>query len=103
MSWLPPQCTIETDASTVGWGAFCQGKATGGCWSVEEQTLQINELELLAVSLALKSFLRKQVVKSILIKLDSMTVVAHLNKLGRTRSPRLVSLVTRDAWRETSD
>jgi len=51
MSRLPSQCTIETDASTVDWGAFCQGEATGGCWNVEEQTLHINELELLAVSL----------------------------------------------------
>ena len=87
MSQLPPQCTIETDASTVGWRAFCQGEATGGCWSMEEQTLHINKLELLAVSFALKSFLKKQVVKSTLIKSDSMTVVAHLNKLGGTRSP----------------
>ena len=92
MSQLPPQCTIETDASSVGWGAFCQGEATGGCWSVEEKGLHINELELLAVSLALKSFLKREGVRSVMIKSDSMTVVAHINKLGGTRSPRLVAL-----------
>ena len=31
MSHLSPQCTIETDASTISWGAFCRGEATGGC------------------------------------------------------------------------
>ena len=92
MSHFPPQCTIETDASTVGWGAFCQGEATGGCWSAEEQRLHINKLELLAVSLALKSFLNREEVKSILIKSDSMTVVAHIDKLGGTLSPWLVAL-----------
>ena len=28
-----PDLVIETDASTVGWGAFCQGVRTGGPWS----------------------------------------------------------------------
>ena len=44
----PPELEIETDASMTGWGAYCQGNLTGGRWSEEEQSLHINELELLA-------------------------------------------------------
>ena len=32
-----PDLTIETDASTVGWGALCQGTRTGGPWSPTER------------------------------------------------------------------
>ena len=68
---------------------------------MEQQRLHINKLELLAMSLALKSFLNREEVKSILIKSDSMTMVAHINKLGGTHSPRLVALTKHGAWRET--
>ena len=41
-----PSLTIETDASLTGWGAFCQGVMTGGCWSEAETSLHINSLEM---------------------------------------------------------
>jgi len=44
-----PDLVIETDASLLGWGARCQDLCTGGLWSVEEQQMHINALELLAV------------------------------------------------------
>ena len=69
-----------------------QGEATGGCWNAEEQELHINKLELLAIFLALKSFLKETVIRAVLIKSDSITVVAHINKLGGTKSHRLVTL-----------
>ena len=59
MARVGSQVAIETDASRAGWGAFCQGEATGGCWSREEQMLHINVLEMLAVFFALKAFLKK--------------------------------------------
>lgn len=86
-----PHCVIETDASKAGWGAFHQGEATGGCWSPEEQKLHINELELLAVFYALKSFLKKEESIDVLIKSDNIAVVSHINKLGGTRSPGLIA------------
>ena len=92
MSQPPPQCIMETDASTIGWGVFWEGEATDRCWSVEEQELHINEQELLAVFLVLKSFLKETVIKAVLIKSDSMAVVAHINKFGGTKSHRLVTL-----------
>ena len=45
----PPDLVIETDASLSGWGATCQELRTRGLWSVEEQKMHINALELLAV------------------------------------------------------
>ena len=32
-----PSLVIESDASTQGWGAFCEGTQTGGPWSPEER------------------------------------------------------------------
>ena len=82
----------RTDASTVGWGTFCQGEATGGCWTAEEPRLHINKLKLLAVSLALKSFLKEEKTRSILVKSDTMTSggphkQARWNKIPTSRSP----------------
>ena len=50
-----PDMIIETDASLVGWGAQHQVCRTGGQWSTEEKQMHIDALELLAVSLALKT------------------------------------------------
>jgi len=84
---------IETDASKA---AFCQGEATGGCWSREEQMLHINVLEMLAVFFALKVFLKKVEGVSILIRSDNiMSVMSHINKLGGTRSQILVEWTKR--------
>ena len=55
-----PYCVTETDTSSMGWGACHRGEATGGCWGSEEQGLHINELELLVVFYALKSFLKRE-------------------------------------------
>ena len=49
---------IRSDASLQGWGAVCNGVRTGGPWSQSEQQLHINCLELLAATLAVKSFLK---------------------------------------------
>ena len=56
----PPHLTIETDASTMGWGACCGNFQTRGLWSKSERLLHRNCLELLAGGFALKSFLRKE-------------------------------------------
>ena len=47
---------IQTDASTKGWGATCNGISTGGMWSVQEMKNHINVLELLAIKLAVQTF-----------------------------------------------
>ena len=52
----PAQVLIQTDASTKGWGATCNGISTGGMWSAQEMKYHINILELLAVKPAIQTF-----------------------------------------------
>lgn len=44
-----PTIEMATDASTLGWGAVCNGQSAQGMWSPLEKQKHINELELLAV------------------------------------------------------
>ena len=51
--------TIDSDASLRGWGARCHLQSTGGPWLEEEKRMHINCLELLAATLAVKSFAKQ--------------------------------------------
>ena len=44
-----PTIEMATDASTLGWGAVCNGQSAQGMWSPLEKQKHINELELLAI------------------------------------------------------
>ena len=68
-----PGLTIETDASQVGWGATCTGVCSGGLWSLEEQRMDtcINVLEVLVVSMAMKTFAKWAENTYILIKVTT--------------------------------
>ena len=90
-----PKITIETDASHSGWGVLCQGESTGGCWDQEESCFHINALEMLAVFYALRAFMKDQRSLSIQILSDNQSVVAHINKMGGTRSQDLIALTKR--------
>lgn len=68
----PIQLTIKTDASTKG--AHCQGVRTGG-GGLPKRKLHINCLDLLAVSLAVKTFARGVGLIHILILMDSVSAV----------------------------
>ena len=92
----PPELEIEIDASLAGWGAYCQGNLTGR-WSEEEQSLHINELELLAALFALRAFLKHVRDVSVLLKSDNVTTVAYINRLGGTRSGVLVH-IAKELW-----
>ena len=74
--------TIISDASLQGWGAFCNGVRTRGPWSPQEQTLHINCLELLAASLAVRTFAKERSGITILLKIDNTTAVAYINRMG---------------------
>ena len=76
---------------------FCQGESTGGCLDREESNFHINALEILAVFYALKSFMKDQEGVYVLILSDNQSVVAHINKMGGTRSRHLIAL-TRRIW-----
>ena len=89
--------TIETDASKKGWGAVCNGIRTGGPWTPEEKAMHINCLELLAAHLAVRCFAKDKTNLTIHLKMDSMSALTYINKLGGTISPQLNSLA-KDLW-----
>ena len=92
-----PSVVIESDASTRGWGATCEGVRTGGPWSPEESQWHINCLEALAAFHAVKCFVRDKKSITVLLRLDNTTAVAYVNKLGGTVSPQLNHIV-RELW-----
>ena len=69
-----------------------QGCQTGGQWSVKEKQMHINALELLAVSLALKTFAKDKSHVLVLIRMDNISAKAYINHLGGTHSHQLNSI-----------
>ena len=92
-----PSLVIESDASRTGWGAVCQGSRTGGPWSETEQQWHINCLEALAAFLAVKCFARDRRGVTILLRMDNITAVTYVNKLGGTVSQQMNSIV-KELW-----
>jgi len=62
-----------------GWGTTGQGKSTNDKWSSQESTRHINFLELKAAFLVLKTFLKGQSHKVVLLKMDNSSAVAYIN------------------------
>ena len=93
-----PDLQIESDASRIGWGACLNMRVhTGGPWSTAETAYHINCLELLAATLAVKTFLKGQVNKRVLLLIDNQTAVAYINNLGGTVSAQATTLA-RELW-----
>ena len=88
-----PTMTIESDASNRRWGAR-QGKfQTDGRWSLTETSHHINYLDLLATLLALQCFAKHSRGITVQMKLDNVTAVTYIKKLGGTHSQALYQLV----------
>ncbi|KAM4747505.1 uncharacterized protein WCC33_005072 [Rhinophrynus dorsalis] len=92
-----PDVVIESDASLLGWGARMGAFSTGGKWSPAEASLHINCLELLAGSFALRSLVKDRVRCCILLRMDNVSAVQYINRLGGTRSKPLADLA-KDFW-----
>ena len=89
--WSPP-LLIYTDASLQGWVPSVRpGDKTGGQWSVNEQTLHINILELKACQLALLSFCKELSNTHLQVFMDNTTNVSYINKFGG-KSSELITL-----------
>ena len=86
---------IFTDASNAGWGAHLDKQSTRGVWSQLETHLHINLLEMKAVLLALQFFQQNCINNQVLIASDNTSVVAYINKQGRTKSVELCALMWR--------
>ncbi len=88
----PPDMIIQSDAATSGgWGAHCQGWQTGGPWTKEEAALHINEQEMLAALIALKTFTKWKAGKSVLLQIDSKVALSYIVKQGGTKSLNLLN------------
>ena len=96
-----PDVIIQTDASLKGWGAYLEGRPTStginGLWSEKETSLQINCLELKAAELAVKTFAKDRESIHIHLKMDNITALTHINKMGGTRSQQLTQ-ITKSLW-----
>ena len=53
--------TTYTDASLEGWGTSMGNRSTGGAWIPDEKLMHINVLEMKAILLALKSFVKTNI------------------------------------------
>jgi hypothetical protein len=92
-----PDVVIQTDASLLGWGAVSNGRTVRGHWTPEEQEEPINALELRAVKLGIMALLKGQNDLHVHVKTDNITAAVHINKMGGTKSERLVK-ITKQLW-----
>ena len=97
-----PQVTIQTDASSVGWGYVFENQKVGGRWSVNECSLHINVLELLAIKVAISVLLVFLPGKHVLIQSDSSTAVSYISKFGGIKSPEC-NKVAKEIWQMCID
>lgn len=88
---------IFTDASPTGWGATCGNKKASGRWDPLEMKLHINLLEIKAAFLGLKCFLRDSQGKQVLLRIDNITALAYINKMGGIRH-RALNDITKRLW-----
>ena len=77
-----PPVTIQSDASTAGWGAALSGQSTGGRWSSVEQQQHINGLELRAALFGLKAFCSEMQNIHVKLQLDNTSAIAYINYRG---------------------
>ena len=82
-----PDLIIHSDAAkTGGWGAECRGVQTGGQWTRYEQSLHINNLEMIAADLAIRTFTRMfPNMKNIHLKIDNTAALSYIVKMGGTK------------------
>jgi len=93
----PPTITMETDASTVGWGAVFNGVVPArGFHGPHRRTLHINPLELGAVRLGLQSFRALMADRETIIrlKMDSTVAIGVINN-GTSSSPTMMAELRR--------
>ena len=84
-----PDLVIYSDASLHGWGFCCDGIRSRGPWTKEDSSRHINELELLAAFLALKTLTANSSNISVNLVLDNSTAVSYVNIAGGTKSKAL--------------
>ena len=94
----PPDISIQTDASDLGWGGYLKPLRTSGMWTRSQLFWHINRKELMAIFLSLKFFLKSQENVYIQIMTNNSTNVSYLNRMGGTKSVTHSNLAS-DIWR----
>lgn len=99
ISLIPPELTISTDASLMGWGAHCRGQDAGGQWTQNDLNnyKHINILELEACRKAILTFTRIHKVKSIHLQIDNKCALTYLLKQGG-KSNRVMNDIAKEIW-----
>ena len=90
-----PDLHLYSDASWSGWGAHLLDRVVSGVWSEQEKLLHINLLEMKTMFLVLQSFQELVTGRRVTSMCSNLTVVAYVNKQGRTVSRSLCSLASR--------
>ena len=89
-----------------GWGAHMDMNLISGKWTEEQSRFHINQLELIAVRLALHQWEKTLKNSVVLVVTDNSTVVAHINKQGgavsRTMCLEVTHLLDFDSQEEYS-
>ena len=95
----PPDLIIFSDAAkTGGWGAECKGTVTGGQWTAEEDQLHINQQEMIAADLAIRTFTTLHpTAKNIHLMVDNTTALSYLVKMGGTKNQDM-TLRAKSLW-----
>lgn len=93
----PFSLEIYSDASNIGWGACCGVSQANGFWNGKEKGHHINWLELRAAFFGLKCFATKKSHCNILLRIDNMTAIACINRMGSTRYLHLNN-ITKKIW-----
>lgn len=88
---------IFTDASLSGWGVYCDGERANGFWDTVDAKMHINYLELKAALMGLKCFCRELRNKQILLRIDNMTAISYINRMGGVQYAHLNN-ITRQIW-----
>jgi len=86
MEWEAPKGQVRSSYHQLRYlptrlGAACVKNCTGGARQVQEQTMHINCLELLAAMLTAKIFLKDGSEVSLLPELSNTTAVAYINNM----------------------
>ena len=93
----PPLTTIiYSDASLEGWGLQILSPQSGPPWQVTDALMHINVLELTAAHFALLHLAADARGIHIQLKLDNLTAVAYINKMGGTPLSRMQLSCTTD-------
>ena len=82
-SYLENRTLIQSDASTTGWGAYCQKTSINVSWCCEEKSLHINILTLRAEKFTILTFWKDKNNLVVHLQLGNHNALTYLVKMGQ--------------------